>query len=628
MLDLNTVDILAGLNEQQLRAVTHSGGALLVLSGAGTGKTKVITTRIAYLLNNFYVTSAQILAMTFSNKAAFEMQARVRNLTNNADGIWMGTFHAISAKILRRHAELVGLTNDFTILDVDDQTKLAKQILTDQNRDKKLAGSLINKIALLKDRCAQIVENSEFTKEDLDFYKKYQATMLSYNSVDFSDLIINVIKIFRDFPDVLEKYRERFKHILVDEYQDTNTLQYTLLRQLSHEGNGLCCVGDDDQSIYSWRGAEIANILRFKKDFSNADVIKLEQNYRSYGHILAAANGLIAHNSHRHGKQLWTTNGQGNKVTITKLRTGFEEALYVAKQISALKTQELSTVAVLVRAGYQTREFEDVFLQANIPYQVIGGLKFYERSEIKDILAYMRLVHQDNDNLAFERIINTPKRGLGNAILNKLREIAAYNSYSLCRAAEYAVDNGLVRVSAKNTLMAFLEMINSWREAVYSPALLAKTIVEESGYLNALQKDKDADSRKENINELIAALEEYDDLGEFLEHVSLAAYNRGDRSELVNIMTLHSSKGLEFDAVFLCGFEDGIFPNNLSLRDGTLEEERRLAYVGMTRAKSMLYITYALNRNVHGQWQTNPPSRFLRELPQEHIDENRLYVMS
>lgn len=620
----NTNDILADLNEQQLQAVMHNTGALLVLSGAGTGKTKVITTKIAYLLNNFYAAADQILAMTFSNKAAMEMHTRIRSLTTIAEGIWVGTFHAISAKILRRHAELVGLTNDFTILDVDDQTKLAKQILVDQNRDRKLAGSIINKITLWKDRCIPIAENPEFTEEDVIFYKKYQEMMLSYNAVDFSDLIIYVITIFRDNAEILKKYRNKFEHILVDEYQDTNTLQYTLLRQLCPAGNGLCCVGDDDQSIYSWRGAEIANILRFEKDFHNSSILKLEQNYRSCRHILSAANGLIAHNSHRHGKQLWTTNEEGSKVTITRLHSGFEEAVYVAKQISILRMQKVSTIAVLVRAGYQTREFEDVFLQANIPYRVIGGPKFYERSEIKDVLAYMRLVHQNSDNLAFERVINVPKRGLGDVILRKLREIALLNSCSLYDAAEYVISHSLVRASAKTSLSSFIKMVNDWKKSSYTPATLAKIIVEDSGYLDLLQKDKNADSRKENINELIAALEEYNDLGEFLEHVSIATHNMVDNSELVNVMTIHSSKGLEFDAVFLCGFEDGVFPNNLSLRDGTLEEERRLAYVGITRAKSVLSITYASNRNVHGQWQSNPPSRFLRELPSENID----YILS
>lgn len=621
-------DILSGLNPPQLQAVTSLNDALLVLSGAGTGKTKVITSRIAYILNNFFAYPSQLLAVTFSNRAAAEMQHRVQQLGCNIDGIWLGTFHAICVRILRQHASLVGLTGDFTILDSDDQIKLAKQILVNQNRDKKIASSVIDTISRLKDKCMSVDNATSLKKEDRDFYRSYQATLLAYNSVDFSDLLLYVIRIFQENQDVLEHYRNKFKFILVDEYQDTNIAQYMLLRQLSPYGKGLCCVGDDDQSIYSWRGAEIANILKFEKDFPNATILKLEQNYRSSGHILGAANGLISSNENRHAKQLWTEHGDGNKVVVARLRTGYDEANYVARQIANLKqlNHELlfKDIAILVRAGYQTRQFEDCFLQTGIPYRVIGGPKFYERAEIKDILAYMRLVHQENDGLAFERIVNTPKRGIGESVLKKLHEVAEANTVSLFRAAEMAVRHSMVRPAAQKGLKSFIDMITTWRDMEYSPSTLAKIIVEDTEYINSLPKEMDTEVRKDNINELITALESYDDLGVFLEHVRLVADSKALNDEdLVSIMTLHSSKGLEFKAVFLCGMEEGIFPNNLSLRDGTLEEERRLAYVGITRAREVLFMTYAINRNVHGQWQSNLPSRFLQELPKEHIFEVR-----
>lgn len=624
-------DILADLNPQQLKAVTSENDALLILSGAGTGKTKVITTRIVYLLNNFLAYSGQILAVTFSNRAAFEMQNRVRAMTSDIDGIWLGTFHAICARILRKHAALVGLTNSFTILDSDDQIKLAKQILVDQNRDKKLAPLVVDIISRCKDKCitADQVDSLQTLKsEDVRFYKSYQAGLLSYNSVDFSDLILYVIRIFQEHQDILDYYRDKFKYILVDEYQDTNMAQYMLLRLLSPYGKGLCCVGDDDQSIYSWRGAEIGNILRFERDFPNATVLKLEQNYRSTGHILEVANSLISKNEQRHDKRLWTDGIDGHKVIVARLQTGYDEARYVARQIQnvSLRNSDISykDMAILVRAGYQTREFEDTLLQANIPYRVVGGPKFYERAEIKDMLAYMRLVHQPADGLAFERIVNKPKHGIGEAIVKKLHEISESQSCNLFQAAEYAVENNLIRPSARTELKSFLNMIKDWRDKEYSPATLVKIIAEDSGYIQSLSKEVDAEVRKENINELINALENYTDIETFLEHVNLVADNRAFNDEnVVSIMTLHSSKGMEFSTVFLCGMEEGIFPHSLSLRDGSLEEERRLAYVGITRTKDILFLTYACNRNVHGQWQSNPPSRFLSELPKEHIIEVR-----
>lgn len=621
----NMEDILCGLNPPQYEAVTAADEPLLVLSGAGTGKTRVITSRIAYLLRNYLAFPSQILAVTFSNRAAQEMASRVRDFGCNTDELWLGTFHAMCAKILRKHAELVGLTSDFSIIDTDDQLKLAKQILVEQGRDKKLANSMVDMVSRLKDKCISFDSVTTLPKEDHEFYSTYQSTLLSYNSVDFSDLILHVIKIFQKHQDVLDYYRKKFKYILVDEYQDTNVSQYMLLRQLSPYGKGLCCVGDDDQSIYSWRGAEIGNILNFPKDFPDAKVLKLEQNYRSSGHILGAANGLISGNTNRHKKQLWTESSAGNKVVVARLDTGYEEANYVAKQICNLKklnkTLSYKDMAILVRAGYQTREFEDRLLQAGIPYRVIGGPKFYERAEVKDILAYMRVVHND-DTMAFDRIVNLPKRGVGESVLRKLHTIAQNKSTTMLGAAKLAVNHSLVRVGAVEGLRHFLCLIDKWKEMDLSPSELAAQIVEDIDYFSSFPKNIEVESKKENINELISALKAYDDLGVFLEHVRLVADSRALKDEdMVTLMTLHSSKGLEFSAVFLCGMEEGIFPNGISLREGSLEEERRLAYVGMTRARDALFMTYTMNRYMHGEWQSNPPSRFLRELPRQHIFE-------
>lgn len=628
--NLNSMSFLNGLNEPQLKAVTSVNDALLVLSGAGTGKTRVITTRIAYLLANFLAYQSQILAVTFSNRAALEMKMRLSEMIGDVSGIWLGTFHSICVRILRKHADLVGLTKDFTILDRDDQEKLAKQILVEMGKDKKLAGYMVEKILRLKDKCITIFNIDtcyDIKPEEAEFYKKYQTQIFSYNAVDFSDLLLYVIRIFQENEEVLEYYRDKFKYILVDEYQDTNIAQYLWLRLLSPKGKGLCCVGDDDQSIYSWRGAEIGNILRFEKDFPNASILKLEQNYRSTGHILGAANGLISSNSERHVKQLWTEFGDGDKVVVVGLQTGYDEARYIANQIENMRKQRgilYKNIAILVRASFQTREFEDIFMSLGIPYKVIGGPRFYERKEIRDILAYMRLVYQTNDSLALERIINLPKRGIGETIVNKLRDISIENSCSMFAAIEFVVKNDLVRMSAKSELEKFYNLISSWRTMNYSPATLAKIILEETGYLDMLKKEKtiESETRQENLKELLTALETYSDLGVFLEHVSLVMDNGYKKDEnLVSVMTLHSSKGLEFDLVFLAGLEEGVFPHQLSIREGNLEEERRLAYVGMTRARKLLFITFAYNRRVHSQWQANSPSRFLYELPKDHIFE-------
>lgn len=627
--DVQFENFLNELNEQQYKAVASLNDALLVLSGAGTGKTKVITTRIAYILYNLLAYQSQILAVTFSNRAANEMKVRLKQMMGDtADGVWLGTFHSICVRILRKHANLIGLESDFTILDRDDQEKLAKQILVDMGNDKKLAGYMIDKVSRLKDKCVNVFSLdmcSDVKPVEAEFFRKYQAQIFSYNAVDFSDLILYVIRIFQEDEEVLEYYRNKFRYILVDEYQDTNLAQYIWLRLLSPKGKGLCCVGDDDQSIYSWRGAEIGNILRFETDFPNACVLKLEQNYRSTGHILGAANGLIAANKKRHTKQLWTEFGDGDKVIVTGLQTGYDEARYVAMQIENMHRRRginYKDMAVLVRASYQTREFEDIFMSAGIPYKVIGGPRFYERKEIRDILAYMRLVYQPNDGLAFERIINQPKRGIGETVINKLRDIALEHSCSMFNAIDIAVNENLVRTSVKLTLSEFANFIKQWRNADYAPATLAKIILEESGYMDMLKKEKtiESETRLENLKELITALESYSDLGVFLEHVSLVMDNNAQKDEnLVNIMTLHSSKGLEFDLVFLGGLEEGVFPHQLSIREGNEEEERRLAYVGMTRARKLLFMTFAYNRRIHSQWQSNAPSRFLYELPEEHV---------
>lgn len=627
-LDIVNEELLSGLNIEQHEAVVSLDTALLVLSGAGTGKTKVLTTKIAYIIENGYAFPQQILAVTFSNRAAREMKDRLMSLTSGASGVWLGTFHSIGARILRDHAERIGISKDFTIIDADDQLKLIKQIVKELNLDKREVNRLANHISRWKDKGITSTD-SQVSQQTLEgrVYKIYQSRLQSYDSVDFGDLLLHCIQIFKKCPDVLQRYRERFKYILVDEYQDTNMAQYIWLRMLTPKGNGLCCVGDDDQAIYSWRGAEVGNILRFEQDFPRTKIVRLERNYRSDGHILGAASSLISNNKSRLGKTIWTEGKPGQKVHIKQVFNGYEEAELIARAINMMKEKEnlsYSDIAVLVRAGFQTREFEDHFLANNINYRVVGGLKFYERQEIKDVIAYMRLIYQPNDGLAFERIINTPKRGIGASAVSKFFDYANENNVSMYQAAKEMAERNLLRDSLKKSVNEFVEFIESTRSHFgLRPQEIAKKVINGTGYLQMLQLEKTAESeaRIENLRELLTALEDFEDMQSFIEHVSLVvdAPANGLVEDKVSIMTLHSSKGLEFECVFLTGWEEGVFPHSLSIREDNVEEERRLAYVGLTRARKRAFITYARSRRIHGQYQSNEPSRFLDELSKDDI---------
>jgi DNA helicase-2/ATP-dependent DNA helicase PcrA len=623
---LNDVNdkLLASLNPQQREAVVTLDKALLVLSGAGTGKTKVLTTKIAYIVENGYAFPSQILAVTFSNRAAREMKERLSHLVSGADDVWLGTFHSMCARILRSHAEFVGISRDFTIIDADDQLKVIGQILKEINLDKKFASAVASKISRWKDK-GIAYDDARVDSSSMEgrAYKIYQERIAGYNSVDFGDLLLYATQIFQRRPEVLQKYRNKFKFILVDEYQDTNMSQYIWLRMLSPFGSGLCCVGDDDQAIYSWRGAEVGNILRFEKDFQNAKIIRLEKNYRSVGNILGAASSLIANNENRLGKTIWTDGEKGDKVLVQKAYNGFEEAKMVVERIEDLRLRGVcyGEMAVLVRAGFQTREFEERFLANGVPYRIIGGLKFYDRQEIKDVVAYLRLIYQPSDGLAFERVVNVPRRGIGASAVSGFHAHARSNNVSLYQAAKDISRNGLLRPALKASLGEFIDLIESLRlRSDLKPADSAKIILDKTGYLRQLNQEKtiEAQTRVENLRELLRALEDFDNLAEFIEHISLAVDSKGNFPEdLVTIMTLHSAKGAEFEAVFLVGWEEGVFPHSLSLQEGNIEEERRLAYVGITRAKKYVLVTYAVNRRVYNQWQANLPSRFLAELSSE-----------
>ncbi|MDR2157982.1 MAG: UvrD-helicase domain-containing protein [Holosporaceae bacterium] len=624
--DLEGNDMLDFLNPEQYEAVVTLDKALLVLSGAGTGKTKVLTTKIAHIIEKGYAFPSQILAVTFSNRAAREMKERILKLTSGADGVWLGTFHAICARILRQHAELVGISRDFTIIDAGDQVKIVKQILKELNVDGKMANAVVSKISRWKDKGITHDDPRLDVALEKRVYKIYQERIASYDSVDFGDLLLYVIEIFKKHPDVLKKYRDRFKYILVDEYQDTNMSQYVWLRILSPLGQGICCVGDDDQAIYSWRGAEVGNILRFEKDFQNPKIIRLERNYRSTGHILGAASSLISNNEKRLGKTIWTETDGGEKVIVRRTYNGFDEAEFVMEKIEFLHRKEgvaFGEMAILVRAGFQTREFEERLMAHGLPYKVVGGLKFYDRQEIKEVVAYMRLIYQPNDSLAFERIINVPRRGIGASAMAKFHALASEKHISLYSAAREILMGETLRPSLKTALEEFMKLIESIRlRRDLRPTDVAKIILDESGYLAALGQEQTIESqtRIENLKELLIALEDFEDLPTFIEHISLVVDSPANSGEeLVSVMTLHSAKGLEFDAVFLVGWEDGVFPHNLSLREENVEEERRLAYVGITRAKKYAFISYALNRRIYNQWQANPPSRFLSELSKDHV---------
>lgn len=630
---------LRGLNEAQREAVLTTDGPVLVLAGAGTGKTRVLTTCLAHLISSRKAWPSQILAVTFTNKAAREMIERTGAVIGEmVEGMpWLGTFHSICAKMLRRHAELVGLKHNFSILDTDDQLRLLKQVIDAARIDEKrwparhissLIDSWKNKALTPKDVPAG--ESFAYGNgKGAEIYEAYQQRLKALNAVDFGDLLLDVITILRTHPEVLADYQQRFAYILVDEYQDTNVAQYLWLRLLSSQRRNICCVGDDDQSIYGWRGAEVDNILRFEKDFPGAKLIRLERNYRSTPHILAAASGLIAANKSRLGKTLWTDLPQGERVSVRGVWDAEEEARTIASDIeqAARAGRKLSNIAILVRASFQMRSFEERFVQLGIPYRVVGGPRFYERQEIRDALAYLRVIAQPEDDLAFERIFNKPKRGLGDAALQAVHKMARVLNKPLLAAAQALIETDEVPARTRSLIRELVQQFARWRDqATALPHTeLAEIVLDESGYTAMWQADRtpEAPGRLENLKELIRSMEEFDSLGGFLEHVSLVMeIEQSDTQDKVTIMTLHGAKGLEFPTVFLPGWEEGLFPSQRTLDESGLqglEEERRLAYVGITRAKERACISYAANRRVHGMWQSALPSRFIAELPQEAV---------
>ncbi len=633
---------LENLNPQQREAVESIDGPVLVLAGAGTGKTRVLTSRLAHILNTGRAYPSQILAVTFTNKAAQEMKHRVSGLLGGqpVEGWWLGTFHSIAARMLRRHADIVGLSSNFTILDPDDQLRLLKQIMEGQNIDSKkwAPKAMIDYIDRWKDRG---LGSSQITAEETSdvaggllpgLYRAYQERLRAINACDFGDLLLHMITILRDpkNAEVLSDYHRRFKYILVDEYQDTNVAQYLWLRLLAQGSNNICCVGDDDQSIYGWRGAEVGNILKFEKDFPGAKIIRLEQNYRSTNTILKAAGAVISHNDGRLGKELWSEAGEGDKILVRGLWDGAAEARWVSEEIEQLqrKKYSLNEMAVLVRTGSQTREFEERFIQLGLSYKVIGGLRFYERMEIRDALAYLRVIAQPQDDLALERIINTPKRGLGDTTIQTLYAFARAKNISLTNAIFDLTQTDELKPKVKATLMKLMDDFGRWRSLVDSMnhAELASAVLDESGYMQMWKADKsiEAPGRVENLKELISGMQEYESLAEFLEHVSLVLENQNNSmGEYISLMTLHSAKGLEFDAVFLTGWEDGLFPSQRTMDEHGikgLEEERRLAYVGLTRARKRAYVSFAANRRLYGNFMSSIPSRFVDELPPAHTE--------
>ena len=631
---------LDGLNPPQREAVLTTEGPVLMLAGAGTGKTAALTARLAHLVRSRLAWPSEILCVTFTNKAAREMRERVGDLIGPAvEGMpWLGTFHSIAARMLRRHAELVGLQSNYTIIDTDDQIRLLKQLIVASDLDEKRwpARQLAGFIDRWKNRGLNpgdldAVENELYANgKGQQFYQLYQDRLKALNACDFGDLTLHMLNIFRRNRDILEQYQQRFKYVMVDEYQDTNAVQYLWLRLIAQVRKNICVVGDDDQSIYSWRGAEVANILRFEKDFPGAKVIRLEQNYRSTPDILAAASGLIDANSGRLGKTLWTQKNSGDKVRAIGVWDGPEEARRVGEEAEALIRQgiSLNTMAILVRAQFQTREFEDRFIAIGLNYRIVGGVRFYARAEIRDALAYLRVIAQPADDLAFERIFNTPKRGLGDKALETLHRTARGRGIPLAAAALEVCDSDELPTRARNSLAILMRGLARWREMAQTlvPAELVRTILDESGYTTVLQAEKsvEASGRLENLTELARAMEEYETLGGFLEHVSLVMDNDADaEADKITIMTIHAAKGLEFDHLFLVGWEEGVFPSQRALDEGglaSLEEERRLAYVAITRARLRCTIFHAANRRIYGQWTSSIPSRFIAELPAAHVE--------
>jgi DNA helicase II / ATP-dependent DNA helicase PcrA len=637
---------LDGLNPPQREAVEALDGPVLVLAGAGTGKTRALTTRIAHLLNTGRVRPNEILAVTFTNKAAREMKARVGGLVGGViEGMpWLGTFHALSVRLLRRHAELVGLKSNFTILDTDDQLRLLRQLILAANIDEKrwpprmLAGLIDGwKNRALAPEKVPASEASAFSHRGRELYAEYQERLRTLNACDFGDLLMHVLAILQGHPDILAKYQRWFRYILVDEYQDTNVAQYLWLRLLAAGHRNICCVGDDDQSIYGWRGAEVGNILRFEKDFPGARVIRLEQNYRSTPHILAAASAVIAANQSRLGKTLWTDMPAGEKVRLIGHWDGEEEARWIGEEIEAMERGSRGLdpvtpdgIAILVRAAHQMRAFEDRFLTIGLPYRVIGGPRFYERLEIRDAMAYFRVAVSPDDGLAFERIVNKPKRGLGDKAVQEINRSARENGVSLIEASRLLAEQGGLPARARSALGRLVADFDRWHALVRDGSVghveTAGQILDESGYTDMWRADRspDAEGRLDNLKELVKALGEFDNLQGFLEHVSLVMENEQDEGmEKVSIMTLHAAKGLEFPAVFLPGWEDGLFPSQRSMDESGLkglEEERRLAYVGITRARRLCTISFAANRRVYNQWQSQLPSRFVDDLPPAHVE--------
>ena len=637
---------LDGLNPAQRQAVEAMHGPVLMLAGAGTGKTKALTTRIGHLLATGTARPHDILAVTFTNKAAREMKIRVEKLSNGQVVAmpWLGTFHAVCAKLLRRHAELVGLKSNFTILDTDDQLRLMKQLVRASDIDEKrwpprmLAGIIDGwKNRALIPSAVPVADSGAYDHKGIALYTAYQQRLRDLNAVDFGDILLHMVTIFQTHSDILALYQSRFKFILVDEYQDTNVAQYLWLRLLAAGHKNICCVGDDDQSIYGWRGAEVGNMLRFEKDFPGAVVVRLEQNYRSTPHILAAASSVIAANKGRLGKTLFTDREEGEKVRLIGHWDGEEEARWIGEEIEALQrgTRQLDKVgldsmAILVRASHQMRAFEDRFLTIGLPYRVIGGPRFYERLEIRDAMAYFRLAVSQDDDLAFERVVNTPKRGLGDKAVQTIQRTARDNGVNLIEGARLVCEGKLLGGKGLKELTILVQGLDRWHAQVMAEAdthmELAEMILDESGYTGFWQHDKtpEAPGRLENLKELVKALENFENLQGFLEHVSLIMDNETEEhGEKVSIMTLHAAKGLEFPAVFLPGWEDGLFPSQRSMDESGLkglEEERRLAYVGITRAEAICTISFAANRRVYGQWQSALPSRFIDELPEDHVE--------
>ena len=639
-------DYLENLNNAQKEAVLYLDGPLLIVAGAGSGKTKVLTSRIAHIIREKKAFPNQILSVTFTNKAAKEMQTRVSKMLGSAaTGLsWLGTFHSICAKILRKHATAVNLNSNFTIIDTDDQTRLIKNICKSENIDiKQLAPRFI--LAII-DRWKNkgyypsevIVNNKDvYEKTILPLYKIYQQKLIDLNSCDFGDLILHTVKILENYPDIRQIYTTNFKYILVDEYQDTNFIQSKWLNLLSEKTKNLCCVGDDDQSIYSWRGAEIKNFLEFDQVYENTKVIRLEQNYRSSQNILSVASNLISNNQNRVGKTLTTTMEEGDLVKLNCFKNGKDEAIGISDEIEKKlkKKYSFNEMAILVRAIFQTREFEERFLKIGMPYRILGGTKFYERAEIKDCVAYLRLIHQEKDDLAFERIVNNPKRSIGDTTLKTVHEFGKENNLSLESAANKMLEQNLIKPKTKIGLSFFLNALNKWRNDLNIKKInhikLLQIVLDESGYSAMLKNKKDLDNenRLENIKELLSAMKEFDNLESFLEHVSLAtSIDQEWDGEKINMMTMHAAKGLEFDVVFLPGWEEGLFPHQKSIEEkgqNGLEEERRLAYVGITRAKKKAIISFSMNRFYQGDWIDSMASRFIEELPEKHLEKNSFF---